>query len=329
MIRKTSVGDVDVYIEGKGNDTIVMIHGWPDTFRLWDDLAAELGKKHICVRFTVPGFDIRKARRSYTYQELSAIFAQIIDSVSPDEKVTLLLHDWGCLFGYQYYMTHRDRVAKIIGLDVGDARSKDMKLPLGMVLFAAAYQLFLASAWLVGGKVGDAATRWLAKKFHVRGDMRLVWSGMNYPYFSLWKNALLGRSQGTVPFAPECPMLFLYGKNKPTMFHSQAFLDRISAVKSSRAVGLDAGHWLMHDMPRETFEEIQAWLSGKKSPMMKQSAAAVQPGRTASGEEKEVKAAKPAKKKAVRGIKPAAKKRVSAKKSQNTTVKKKRKSSQR
>ena len=72
MIRKTSVGDVDVYIEGKGNDTIVMIHGWPDTFRLWDDLAAELAKKHVCIRFTVPGFDIRKARRACSSTEMAS-----------------------------------------------------------------------------------------------------------------------------------------------------------------------------------------------------------------------------------------------------------------
>jgi pimeloyl-ACP methyl ester carboxylesterase len=267
MIRKTSVNDIDVYIEGDGSETIVMIHGWPDTFRLWDDLSNRLaGKKYTCVRFTLPGFDIRKPRRSYTPQELSDIFAGIVDAVSPEKKVTLVLHDWGCVFGYQYYMRNKDRVSRIVGLDVGDYDSKNMKLPAGMILFAAAYQLFLASAWLIGGKTGDAATRWLAKKFHVRGDSRQIWSGMNYPYFHFWRNTILRRPQGTIPFTPDCPMLFLFGKNKPTMFHSDVFSGKLNATKGSRSLGFDAGHWLMSDRPEETAEEIKAWFSGRKSP---------------------------------------------------------------
>ena len=44
MAATLQVSDVEVYIEGAG-DTIVMVHGWPDTYRLWDaQVAAQPAK---------------------------------------------------------------------------------------------------------------------------------------------------------------------------------------------------------------------------------------------------------------------------------------------
>jgi pimeloyl-ACP methyl ester carboxylesterase len=30
------VNDTEVIVEGNGAESVVMIHGWPDTHRLWD-----------------------------------------------------------------------------------------------------------------------------------------------------------------------------------------------------------------------------------------------------------------------------------------------------
>jgi pimeloyl-ACP methyl ester carboxylesterase len=179
--------------------------------------------------------------------------------VSPDRPVTLVLHDWGCFFGYQYYMKNPSRVSHIVGIDIGDVGSKEMKLPLSMVLFTLCYQLWLAGAWVIGGRTGDAMTRLLARAVGARADPSLVHSGMNYAYYLKYKSALLGRSQGDVPFEPACPMLFLYGRKKPTMFHSDAFVERLNRTPNSKAVGFDAGHWLMLEQPTEVASEIRGW----------------------------------------------------------------------
>ncbi|WP_274378911.1 hypothetical protein [Deinococcus cavernae] len=34
--QRICIEDTDIHIEGEGSQTIVMIHGWPDTYRLWD-----------------------------------------------------------------------------------------------------------------------------------------------------------------------------------------------------------------------------------------------------------------------------------------------------
>lgn len=261
FMEKIVVRDIDVFIEGNGPETIVMIHGWPDTYRLWDAQVELLKSKYRCVRFTLPGFDINKPKKLYTLQDEVDIFKSIIDTVSPDSKVILMLHDWGCFFGYQYYMLNKERVSKIIGIDVGDVGSKEMKLPLAMLLFAAGYQLWLALAWKIGGRVGDAMTRFMAKKLNARGDLNLIHHGMNYGYYIRWKHIFLRKSQGNIVIDPQCPMLFFYGKNKPTMFHSESFVKKLNSTPGSRAIEMNTGHWIMLDDPETFNRELLNWLS--------------------------------------------------------------------
>ncbi len=260
MSEIINVNNIDVHIEGSGSETIVMIHGWPDTYRLWDPQVELLKERYRTVRFTLPGFDKNKERKVYYLQDEIDAFEAIIDTVSPDQPVTLLLHDWGCFFGYQYYMQNKRRVKRIIGVDVGDAGSKDMKLPLKMVLFTVYYQLFLTVAWLLGGRIGDKMTRYMANFVHAPGDPDLIWSGMTYGYYVKWKHILSRKSQGNVDFFPECPMLFYYGKNKPTMFHSEVFEKRLAQTEDCEVHGLDARHWVMTDEPQKFNAILLEWL---------------------------------------------------------------------
>src|SRR4051794_5943385 len=117
------VGDVEVIVEGEG-PAIVMIHGWPDTHRLWDAQVAALKERFCCVRFTLPGFDPSLPRRAYSLDEVVETISQVVVAACGGERITLLLHDWGCFFGYQFAMRHPQRVARVVGVDIGDAGSR-------------------------------------------------------------------------------------------------------------------------------------------------------------------------------------------------------------
>ena len=58
MQEKPVIDGIDVRAEGQGPRTVVMVHGWPDTYRVWDAQVAALQGQYRCVRFTLPGFDI-------------------------------------------------------------------------------------------------------------------------------------------------------------------------------------------------------------------------------------------------------------------------------
>ena len=107
------IDGVEVHVEGDDAETIVMVHGWPDTYRLWDAQVAFLRDRYRCVRFTLPGFDIAKPRQALSLDEMADFLRRVIERTSGGRKVTLLLHDWGCLFGYQFYARYPDLVSPI------------------------------------------------------------------------------------------------------------------------------------------------------------------------------------------------------------------------
>ena len=250
---------MNVQVDGAGPKTIVMVHGWPDTYRLWDGQVPALRDRYRCVRVTLPGFERSDERRAYTLDEVvEAIRAVVEQAGSP---VTLLLHDWGCLYGYQFALRYPRLVERIVGVDIGDAGSRAHRAELGIVgrwaIFA--YQFWLAMAWRAGGRLGDAMTRAMARLLRCPTDQSLIGSHMAYPYAMRWFGDA-GGFKGLRIFDPQVPMLFLYGEKKPVMFHSRGWAERLSQAPN-RVVAFPTGHWIMVTR-RETFNDaLRSWLA--------------------------------------------------------------------
>jgi len=163
MSNVLSTRDVDILIEGDGAETILMVHGWPDTYRLWDAQVQFFKEHYRCVRFTLPGFDVARARRAYSLDEVTFFFKQLVEEVAPRQKVILMAHDWGCAFSYEFYMRNPQMVSRIIGVDVGDRTSLQQSRTLRDWMMVFAYQGWLALAWVIGRRIGDWMTRFMAR----------------------------------------------------------------------------------------------------------------------------------------------------------------------
>ena len=255
------IGGIDVFVEGDGAESIVMIHGWPDTYRLWDEQAAFFKRRYRCVRFTLPGFDIDKPRRAYPLEEMLEIVKSIVEQTSPGRKVILMLHDWGCAFGYQFAMRHPSLVSKIVGVDIGDAGTRQhiRSLTLKAKLMIFAYQLWLACAWRIGGRIGDRMTLWMARIARAPSDRRFIDSRMDFPYYIAWFKAY-GSYRAMVRFEPSVPMLFVYGERKPFLFHTPAWADALAARPGNAVRAFETGHWVMAGSAQEFNEAVDAWL---------------------------------------------------------------------
>lgn len=256
------IDGTDVHIEGDGAETIVMIHGWPDTYRLWDDQVAALKPHARCIRFTLPGFDINQVRRAHSLDELVMFFKRVMETTCRGQKVILMLHDWGCVFGYQFAMRHPELVSRIIGVDIGDSNSKQYlkSLSASSKLAIFIYQIWLAFAWRIGGRLGDRMTKSMVRALKCSSEPRFIGSAMNYPYFIQWTGTH-GSYRNTLDVAPTCPMLFIYGKRKPFLFHSPAWAAELASRPGSRVVGLQARHWVMRDQAAEFNAAVQEWLA--------------------------------------------------------------------
>jgi len=256
------IDGVDVYVDGDGPRTVVMIHGWPDTYRLWDAATQALGAAYRCVRFTLPGFDVTQPARATSLGDMTAWLLRVIDAVSPNEPVILLLHDWGCVFGYELAARHPSRVRSVVGVDIGDHNSADFARSLTMTarLGIMSYQLWLGLAWKLEGRAGTAMTRWLARTLRCRAAPGLVGWQMNYPYAMQWFG-LAGGLGRTAPVNLSCPLLYIYGTRKPFMFHSPEWIAALAARQGCEVHEFATGHWAMVDKPDAFHRCVADWLA--------------------------------------------------------------------
>lgn len=267
MTQTLDVQGLTVTIEGSG-PVVVLLHGWPDTPAVWNGTVAALCDGYRCVRFALPGYDLAQAPRPVSVDQMCGLIAAVVDAVSPDEPVSLVLHDWGCFFGYEYAARHPQRVARVVGTDIGDTNSGAYlsSLRFKEKLMIAGYQLWLATAWKLGGVLPGLAnrmTRYMARVNHCRAAPEHIGWQMNYPYAMQWFGAfggLRGVARVDKVFGPQIPTLFCFGKRKPFMFHSARWLAVVGTTPGSRVQGFDAGHWLMLQKPVEYHAAVRGWL---------------------------------------------------------------------
>ncbi len=266
MTRTDTVAGVAVQIDEPADPqgTIVLLHGWPDTAALWDGTVAALSPRWRCVRFTLPGFAPGDAPGARTLDHVVELLHQVVLHADGGRPVTLLLHDWGCLFGYHLLRQHPERVTRVIGVDIGDAgsRAHRRELPLKAKFGVLSYQLWLALAWRIGGSLGDGMARRMARRMRVPAPPQQIRAQMGYPYWITWTGTY-GSYRTTRPFKaddPAMPMCFIYGKRKPFMFHSRAWTAALAARPGCRVVEMKTGHWVMLDAPQAFHAAVLDWL---------------------------------------------------------------------
>ncbi|WP_340558985.1 alpha/beta fold hydrolase [Streptomyces sp. GSL17-111] len=108
-VRRSTVssGGVDLAVYAQGDParpTVLLVHGYPDTHRVWDDVAADLAADHHVVRHDVRGAGASTAprdRAAYRLPHLADDLFAVADAVSPDRPVHVLAHDWGSIQSWE------------------------------------------------------------------------------------------------------------------------------------------------------------------------------------------------------------------------------------
>ncbi|MEZ5504277.1 MAG: alpha/beta hydrolase [Halioglobus sp.] len=260
MEKTITVGNTRVFIEGTGQATLVMLHGWPDTRELWRQQIDFFSPNYVCVSFTMPGFS-KGDRSDYSVSDVVARIGEIVDAVSPDNKVILLVHDWGCVFGYEYAMRYSDRVEKMIGLDVGDADSPELRDSLSITgkLMVFTYQIILAISFVSPQAIGDAIARFMARVLQARSVQENIHAGMSMPYAMRWFG-MNGGLTNLLPVDPPFPFYYGYATQKPVMFHSPQWLNQLLKNPLNKVQSYDCGHWIMVDRGDELNASVAQWL---------------------------------------------------------------------
>ena len=263
MEKTITIASTQVYCEGAGQSTIVMLHGWPDTHESWRQQIDYFKADYVCVSFTMPGFS-KDDHSNYSVNDVVERIREIVDAVSPSDKVILLAHDWGCVFGYEYAMRYSDRVEKMIGMDVGDALSQDLQRSFSVTqkLMVFTYQVILAISYVGRKSIGPAIVRMMIKGLQVKSKRGDVHAGMGMPYAMRWFG-MNGGLTNLLPVEPSFPFYYAYATQKPMMFHSPQWLRKLLQSPENKVQPFDCGHWIMIDKADEFNTSVEKWLNKK------------------------------------------------------------------
>lgn len=94
--------ELAVYERGleAGRQTVVLVHGYPDSAQVWTAIAERLAERFHVVSYDVRGAgasSVPRRIRDYRIAELMADLEAVIDAVAGDGKVHLAAHDWGSI----------------------------------------------------------------------------------------------------------------------------------------------------------------------------------------------------------------------------------------
>ncbi|SQD77072.1 alpha/beta fold hydrolase [Moritella yayanosii] len=258
------VKNLEVKFDGDGEETLVFIHGYPDSLELWDKQVEYFKDDYSIARFTLPGFELEDngERPHYNIKQIRMIINAFIKGLNK-EHVTVLAHDWGAAYASQY-LKKNDLVDRLVLFDIGSFG--DEKRPTINVKYTFA----LAVAWTLPEFLGDKLALYTADKIlkiedvdpnktiaDLRSDPR-----MTYPYWHLWNSVLTkNTTKATAIKDYGTPFLFMYGKDKKVWFHAKSWEKELQEQNKGQVEVVPGGHWFMQSSPDLVNKKISNWLN--------------------------------------------------------------------
>ncbi len=265
--------------QGKGQP-VVMVHGNPTWSFYYRRQIERLSGSY---RTIVPdhigcGFSDKPGADSYNYTLKSRVsdLDSLINSLNLDQKINLIVHDWGGMIGLAWAVDNIDRINKIVITNTsGFFLPEDKQFPPALWLIK--YLKWLAVPAVLGLNIFARSALYLCTKNPLEKKIK---KGLIEPYNS-WKNRI-----ATLKFVQDIPitkkdnsypivdhvdnelkrfdpssLMFLWGA-KDFVF-DLSFLNefRRRFPQSETHVFHDAGHYLFDDKPNETNDLIESFLN--------------------------------------------------------------------
>ena len=257
VVPRDGVDLVSFECGAEGAQTLVMVHGWPDTHRMWQGVAGELGDELRVVAYDTrgQGDSVTPAPDSaFTLDELADDLMAVIDAVSPDEPVHLLGHDWGSIQAWEAVCRPgaEDRIASFCSISGPNLRHVDAWVrhtlahpgPRGLVDLA----LQAASSSYVPFLLSPLAPPVLG----ALGRRNAV-SGLRYYRANAWGRGRRTEQRTSVPVL-QLALTRDPAVRRATLTASDAWVDDLERVD------LPHGHWVARTHPEVVAAEVRRFV---------------------------------------------------------------------
>jgi len=268
------------YIDKGEGKPVLMIHGNPTWSFYFRGLIQSLSNdfRTIALDHIGCGFSDKPDAKTYKYTLESRVkdLDSLITRLKINEKINLVLHDWGGMIGLAWAVDHPDKIDKIIITNTsGFFLPKGKRFPFRLWLIKT-IKIFAIPA-VLGLNVFAKGALFLGSKTKLAPDVK---KGLVEPYNS-WKNriatlkfvqdipltpndqsyALVNHVEQNLKRLDQTSLLFLWGA-KDFVF-DLTFLNEFKSrfPRAVTHVFHDAGHYLFEDKPEESCQLIQAFLN--------------------------------------------------------------------
>jgi haloalkane dehalogenase len=264
--------------EGQGNP-VVMVHGNPTWSFYFRDLIKALSGHCRCI---VPdhigcGLSDKPDLANYDYRLRNRIddLQHLLDTLIADEKITLVLHDWGGMIGMAYATRSPEKIGRVVLMNTAaflPPVAKQIPLRLNIVRHSG----FLGALAVLGFNLFARGALSMAT---AKGLTREVKNGLVAPY-NCWKHRIATlKFVQDIPLTPKdpsyhqvkqvddrlqslsnVPMLICWGA-KDFVF-DQDYLAEWQRRFTKAEVHLfqEAGHYVLEDVPQKIISLVQNFI---------------------------------------------------------------------
>ena len=116
--HKVQVNGIGInYVRGGHGPTLLLLHGYPQTWYSWDDILPALARHYTVVAPDLPGAGLSDAPASatdYTKEAMAADIYGLMVKLSLSHDIRIVGHDIGTMVAYSYAAAHPRDVVKLV-----------------------------------------------------------------------------------------------------------------------------------------------------------------------------------------------------------------------
>ena len=116
--RKVQVGGIGInYVRGGHGPTLLLLHGYPQTWYSWDGILPALARHYTVVAPDLPGAGLSDApapAADYTKKAMAADIYHLMVKLGLSHHVRIVGHDIGTMVAYSYAAAHPRDVVKLV-----------------------------------------------------------------------------------------------------------------------------------------------------------------------------------------------------------------------
>ena len=106
-----------VHCEVRGEGApVLFLHGNPDTSRIWTGIVERLQVRHRCIAPDLPGFggsECDADHFDFSLDGMARWVDDVVTAVGVSQPITLVVHDFGGVWGLAWAVKHPDRVRSV------------------------------------------------------------------------------------------------------------------------------------------------------------------------------------------------------------------------